>query len=194
MAEHLRRTFVEHRNVAVVHGDVLEFEFPGSSWRAFGNLPFSKTTAILRRLLDDPATHLERADLLVQFEAARKRAAAHPATLVSLGWLPWWDFSLPRAIPAMAFDPAPSVDAGLLVVRRRSAELLDRSDRTAYLALIAQAFARGGWPVRRSLASKIAQAAWRRIARERGLAMDARPSDLDVWDWVAVFGATRPPC
>jgi len=30
---------------------------------------------------------------------------------------------------------------------------------------------------------------WKRLARDRGLAYDARPRQLDVWDWVALFEA-----
>lgn len=101
---------------------------PREAWRAFGNIPFSLTTSILRRLLDDPAAGPEGADLLIQFEAARKRAAAHPGTLLSLGWGPWWELTLARRIPRLGFEPPPSVDAGLLVVRRRRPALLSPDD------------------------------------------------------------------
>jgi 23S rRNA (adenine-N6)-dimethyltransferase len=187
LVERLRRAFDGQPSVHIVHGDVLRIPLPTGSWRAFGNIPFALTTPLLRHLLDDPRAGLERADLLLQFEAARKRAAVHPGTLLSLGLLPWWELTLERRIPRLGFEPTPTVDAGLLVVRRRRPAMLEPTERPAYVALLRGAFDHGSWPVRRSLRRVLPPMTWKRLARERGLQLDARPADLDVWDWVAVF-------
>jgi len=119
---------------------------------------------------------------------ARKRAAVSPSTLLTLGWAPWWEFVLARRIGRLGFEPAPSVDAGLLVVTRREPALLPAADRGGYVRLVRRAFERGSWPVRRSLRDVVPPLAWKRMARERGLEVDATPRDLDVFDWVALFG------
>jgi 23S rRNA (adenine-N6)-dimethyltransferase len=194
LVEGLRRSFGGRSNVRVAQADVLRVPFPSRPWRAFGNIPFALTTPILRRLLDDPAAGPDRADLLVQYEAARKRAAMHPGTLVSLGWLPWWELTLVRRVPRHGFDPPPAVDAGLLVITRRTPALVPQADRGAYVAMLRRAFDHGSWPVRRSMSGLLSPPAWKRVARERGLSVNAPPADLDVWDWVAVFlGLSRPP-
>ena len=71
-----------------------------------------------------------------------------------------------------------------------SAEPPPGRGRRAYRALLRRAFDRADRPVRRTAAP--GAAAWKRIARERGLAYDARPRELDVWDWVALFEARIP--
>ncbi|MGZ4131551.1 MAG: ribosomal RNA small subunit methyltransferase A [Actinomycetota bacterium] len=190
-ADRLRHAFRGDDHVRIVEADVSSVSLPDGAWRAFGNIPFGLTTPILRRLLDDVTNGPERADLLVQFEAARKRAAAAPSTLLSLSWLPWWELTLARRIPRLGFEPPPSVDAGLLVVARRRPALLGSAERTGYAALLRRAFDRGSWPVRRSLQGTVAPMTWKRLARERGLHVDARPAELDVWDWVAVFREVR---
>jgi 23S rRNA (adenine-N6)-dimethyltransferase len=187
LVDRLRRRFEAQTRVRIVQDDILRTPLPSEPWRAFGNIPFSLTTAILRRLLDDPSGRLERADLLLQFEAARKRAAVHPATLLSLGWLPWWELTLARRIPRLGFEPPPAVDAGLLVITRREPELLEPWERPEYVAVLRRAFRHGSWAIRRSLGDVLPSMTWKPLARERGLPTDARPSDLDVWDWVAVF-------
>ena len=48
-------------------------------FRVMGSLPFGATTALLRHLFDEPDGGLRRADLIVQWEVARKRAATPPA-------------------------------------------------------------------------------------------------------------------
>jgi 23S rRNA (adenine-N6)-dimethyltransferase len=192
LAQELRRRFAGSRTVEVVEGDALRVPPPSVPFRAFGNIPFAVTTPILRRLLDDPATPLVRADLLMQLEAARKRAAVSPSTLLTLGWAPWWEFVLARRIGRLGFEPAPSVDAGLLVVTRREpALLLPPGERAAYLRVVRRAFERGSWPVRRSLKDVLPPLTWKRLARERGLEVDATPRDLDVFDWVALCGVAR---
>jgi 23S rRNA (adenine-N6)-dimethyltransferase len=125
-ADRLRRE-VSRRgfdNIAIVRSDVLGFRLPRHPFRVFGSLPFGATTAILRRLLDDPTTPLQRADVVVQWEVARKRAASPPTTALSTAWTPWWTFELGRRIAAAAFRPVPRVDAAVLHVTRREPPLL----------------------------------------------------------------------
>jgi len=119
----------EHwRSVRVVEGDALALPLHrlarGRPFRVLGSLPFGITTALLRHLFDDVAHAPWRADLIVQWEVARKRAAVPPTTLVSTTWAPWWTFDVVRRIPATSFRPVPRVDAGVLRVTRRTPALL----------------------------------------------------------------------
>ena len=186
----LRRVFASRPGIAIVEADILRVPLPREPYRVLGNVPFGITTPILRRLLDDPSSPLQRADVIVQFEVARKRAAVHPSTLLGLGWLPWWEITLARRIPRTGFEPPPHVDAGLLSITRRASPLLEPAEREALLQLARRAFRRSSWPVRRSLRSELPPPTWRRLANDRGLDPDATPMALDVWDWVAVLRLT----
>src|ERR1700730_15641988 len=115
---------VARARVRVVEADILSLPLPARPFRVIGSLPFGQTTSILRHFLDNPAVPLERADVIVQWEVARKRAAAPPSTMLSTAWAPWWEFRLGPRIPATEFRPIPRVDAGVLVVTRRSRPLL----------------------------------------------------------------------
>jgi 23S rRNA (adenine-N6)-dimethyltransferase len=186
LASRLQRRFARQPHVEIVHGDFLRTPFPRKRWRAFGNIPFSLTTPILRHVLG-AAGGPDRVDVLVQLEVARKRSATNPGTLLSMSWFPWWEPAMARRVPRAGFEPSPSVDAGLLVVRRRQPALLDLRERSSYVSMLRRAFDHGSWPVRRSLAGSVPPLAWKRLARDRGLSVDARPPDLDVWDWVALY-------
>ena len=118
--------------IEVVNADALRFELPRHVFRVFGSLPFGATTAMLRRLLGDPLSSLQRADVVVQWEVARKRAASPPSTALSTTWAPWWTFELGRRIPGTAFRPVPRVDAGMLHVVRREPPLLPTRLAIAY--------------------------------------------------------------
>jgi 23S rRNA (adenine-N6)-dimethyltransferase len=133
-AEHLRREAARRgaANVSVVCCDALRYRLPRRPFRACGSLPFGATTALLRHLLDDPGSGLQGADLVVQWEVARKRVATPPTTMLSATWVPWWTFALGRRIPATAFRPVPAVDAAVLRVARRAPPLLPGHLAPAY--------------------------------------------------------------
>jgi 23S rRNA (adenine-N6)-dimethyltransferase len=189
LVRHLRSRSDLGETVEIVESNALHVELPEEPFRVFGNLPFSFGTRILRRLLDDVGSPLVRVDALVQLEMARKRAAISPSTLVSLGWLPWWEFAVVRRVPRSAFRPIPGVDAAMLVITRRTPELLARELRPAFVRLLARSFRSSDRPIRRTLFRRN-DAAWRRLAAQRGLTIDARPSELDVFDWVDLFRAS----
>ena len=60
--------------MSVVHLDPRYFRYPNRPFRVFGSLPFGATTTLMRHLFDDPGG-VVRADLVVQWEVARKRVA-----------------------------------------------------------------------------------------------------------------------
>ena len=156
----------------VVHDDVLRFRFPRTDHVVIGNLPYSQTTAILRRLLGETAW--SRAALLVQFDVARKRAEG--GSMFNAQWAPWYEFRLCGRVRAQAFRPVPSVDGGLLVVRRRERPLVPRCEIDPYQAMVGAVFTgrgRGLPAVLRNL----------RIPVPRGLRPDVLPRDLAPEDW-----------
>ncbi|MGO9340893.1 MAG: rRNA adenine N(6)-methyltransferase family protein [Acidimicrobiales bacterium] len=127
--------------IRVVEADFMAWPLPTRPFRVVGCIPFGETTAILRRLLDDPATSMERADLVVQYEVARKRAAVPPTTLLSTTWAPWWVLQHGERMPGAHFRPVPRVDGGILVVTRRVPPLLP-----IHMAAPYARFLREQWP------------------------------------------------
>lgn len=123
-------------NVTVVCCDARRYRMPRQAFRAIGSLPFGATTDLLHHLLDDHASGLRRADLVVQWEVARKRAAVPPTTLLSTAWAPWWSFALGRRLPAGSFRPVPSVDGGVLHITRRDPPLLPDHMAEAYASFV----------------------------------------------------------
>jgi 23S rRNA (adenine-N6)-dimethyltransferase len=146
-AEQLRDRFRRgaRGRVRVVEADFLSFPLPTRPFRVMGSLPFVGTTDILRRLLDNPGVPLRRADVIVRWEVACKRAAAPPSTLLSTVWAPWWEFRLGRRIPAAEFRPVPQVDAGMLVATRRDPPLLPPVMGDSWAG-----FVRARWPFDRA--------------------------------------------
>lgn len=123
LRDRLRAAGLDDR-VHVLRVDLRHYRLPAQPYRVMANPPFGLTTALLRKLLDDPSRGPERADLLLQREVAVKRSQQPPATLLSAGWAPWWTFELGAVVPRQAFRPVPRVDAAWLTVRRRDEPVL----------------------------------------------------------------------
>src|SRR5262249_14119942 len=164
----------------VIEADVLTVELPREPFRAGGNVPFHRTTAILHCLLDDPLQPLTRADLIVQWEVARRRSTVVPSSLLGAEWGPWWEFALVRRFDASAFVPRPAVDAALLRVVSREPALVPVTDLPSYRAIVRRAFSAG-------LRSAVPPLALKRTAATLGFARSAEARDLDVHQWAGLY-------
>ena len=166
-------------NVTVVDGDAATLPLPDEPFRVVANLPFDRTTAILRHLLDDPHVPLARADVIVEWGVAVKRAVPWPSTLNGVLWSAWYTATVSRRLPRHAFVPPPAVDAGVLVLERRDRPLVPEALAESYRRFVASGFRRGA----RAVVSA-------RTLRKLGLAA-AAPRELDACQWAALFLAAR---
>lgn len=174
LAAGLRRRFA-----GVVEGDALRVPLPREPFKVVANLPFGNCTAILRRLLD-PRVPLERADVIVEWGLAAKRAAVWPSTQLSSLWGAWFELSVTRRLPRCVFAPPPSVDAAVLRIDRRDEPFVPLADARAYGAFLARGYRDGP----RSVVpwSKLKQ-----LEAELGFDRRAEPRDLDARQWAALY-------
>ena len=187
LAERARARLAGFGNVRVVTADALALPPPRRPFRVVANLPFGSTTAVLRRLLGDPRTRLERADLVVQEQAARRYAARRPGTAETIAWGAWYDLTTGRRLEPSSFRPRPRVGAAVLVARRRRPPLVPVGGHRRFTALMGSAFRHRGLPLRRALVPPFSYRQLRRLARDLDFPLDARPADLDAAQWAGLF-------
>jgi hypothetical protein len=77
-----------------------------------------------------------------------------------------------------------------LSVMRRPEPLLPVEVRLEYRSFIRHAFRRANVPVYRAL-DRLDPGLVKGVARERGIPLGAKASDLDVFDWVVLFSVAR---
>lgn len=186
----LRQRFARMPGIEIVDGDVLRVPLPREPFRAVANIPFNRTTAIMRILLDDPTLPLTRADLIVEADVAWKRARVSPSTALGVYWGAWWEFACVRRLDASAFARPPHTDAAVLRIERRPEPLVPPRDAAGYRALVTAAFDSRA-PLRRTLRGRLSPLELKRLARELGFAPAAAPWGLDQHQWAGVFGFVR---
>ena len=174
-------------HVCVKEGDILRHAPPAGSV-VVANVPFHLTTPILRHLLAAPGWH--SAILLTQWEVARKRAGVGGATQLTAQCWPWFEFTLDRRVPATAFSPRPSVDAGLLLVARRDRPLVPDAQRRAYQDWVARVFSSRGRSLTEILRHNgVPPHTATELARRLGARRSPLPRDLRAEDWASAFTA-----
>ena len=190
-AHKLRDRLGERPNVVVREADAFAAPMPTERFRVFANLPFHRTADAFRYLFDDPAAPLTRADLIVQWGVAEKRARTWPSTRRGAYWSAWYEFSIVRRLPASCFVPRPDVDAALFSAVRRSAPLVSEHQAAAYRLFLAAAFSRAR--VRESLAALVPPRQLKRLGDVYGFSPHSAPRDLDAHQWAAVFKEGQSP-
>ncbi|HWC14842.1 MAG TPA: rRNA adenine N(6)-methyltransferase family protein [Actinomycetota bacterium] len=181
----LVRRFSHEDAVIVAAGDFFDLPRPADEFRLFGNVPFDKTTRLLRNVLDVAGSHMRRADLIVQHGAAIKRARSR--NLLNLCWAPWWDFSMGKRIPSSAFRPRPSVDAAVLTISKKTTPLLPDREAVGFAQ-----FARNAWSardVRTAMKPFVHDRRLHHLSTQLRFPLGASPAKLDVQQWVALYRA-----
>jgi 23S rRNA (adenine-N6)-dimethyltransferase len=145
LAERLRGQWP---NVHVVEADARELALPRQPFRVVANLPFHGTNEILRHLLDDPRVPLLRADLVLEWGVAVKRGLPWPSTVNGVVWSAWHTTRVERRLLRTAFEPPPSVDAGVVVFERRAQPLVPVELAAGYRSFVARGFRLGPRAVR----------------------------------------------
>lgn len=171
----------------VVRADFLKYPLPRTPSVVVGNLPFHLTTAILRKLLHD--RHWSQAVLLTQWEVARRRAGVGGSSMMTAQWAVFYEFTLHGRIPARAYTPQPSVDAGIITIARRSDPLVAWAQRKAYAGFVHAVFTGPGRGVGRILPQVTgwtkAQAG--RLCDTADIRPDALPKQLSAEQWAALW-------
>jgi 23S rRNA (adenine-N6)-dimethyltransferase len=186
-ADRLRRTFGERAEI--LESDMLTYEFGRHPHHVAANVPFHLTTPLLRRLLRQ--SHWDTAVLLLQWEVARKRAAVGGTTMLTASWWPWYEFALGARVPARAFAPVPSVDGGILVIRRRPRPLVALEDQADYQDLVRQVFTGPGRGFPALLRAQVPAPAVRAWMARQHLGARSLPRDLSDDDWASLFRLHR---
>lgn len=146
----LRTHFSRTPQVSVVGEDFLTARPPRTPFSVAGNVPFSRTAAIVDWCLRAPA--LTDATLLTQLEYARKRTGDYGSwtRLTVLTW-PRYEWRLAGRVGRYSFRPVPRVDAGIIRIERRRTPLLDGAAYDTWRQLVELGFSGVGGSLQASL-------------------------------------------
>lgn len=192
LAARLTRRLEGLPHVRVVCGDFLRARPPREPFAVVGNIPYSRTSDIVRWCLRAPA--LTSATLVTQLEYARKRTGGYGRwTLQTVASWPEHEWRLLVRVPRREFTPVPSADSAVLRIDRRPAPLLPRGMLAAYREFVALGFSGTGGSVHATLAlhhrTHRVRAAFRACGADPALPCGL----LTPAQWLGLFAALHPP-
>lgn len=188
-------------NVEVFHADILRADLRKmaqdrgvSAIRLVGNIPYSISSPLLFRVIDERAL-VSDAVFLVQKEVA-ERVTAGPGTksYAPLGILLQNEFEARVAFTVApgSFSPPPKVRSALLVLERRAAPLLPGAAEEPFRAFLRAAFAERRKMLWKNLARRAAPDALAAAYDALGLDRKARAEELTADTLFALFLALHP--
>lgn len=129
-------------NVSLYGRDFLKSPLPQKPYQVFANIPFSKTTAIVRKLItaENPPGHM----WLVMEKGAAKRFCGLPKDqLTSLQLKPFFDTKIVYHFRREDFHPAPGVDVVLVAFTQKHTPDISWEERHTYAAFLKHSFENG---------------------------------------------------
>ena len=118
-------------NVRLIHGDFLKANLPKTPYQVFANIPFSATTAIVRKLTSSPC--LPENLWLIMAKGAAKRFCGLPQeSRDSLLLRPWFEARIVWHFRREDFHPVPGVDVVMLCLGRKAQPDLPRELRADF--------------------------------------------------------------
>ena len=133
---YLQGKFADSPNLRLVRGDFLALPLPKGHYKVFANIPFSRTTDIVRKLALSPRPP-EEAWLVMEKGAAKRFLGRPHENLSSLSLKPWFEGEVLYHFRREDFHPMPAADAVLLHLKRRPAADLAPAQRGAWLRFTA---------------------------------------------------------
>lgn len=175
----LKKNMAAYPNVIVQEADVMAIDLPRSPYKIFANIPFTLSSAIIRKITEAD-TPPDAAYLIVQKQLAQKLLPNHKGFSSQLGMMlgPRFAIRIRKHLRRTDFWPHPNVDTVLLELKRRDQPLVTPEHEMRYARFIEKHF---------TTPDAFAQLPIDLVSREPRI----KPSSLTLDQWLILFTATN---
>jgi 16S rRNA A1518/A1519 N6-dimethyltransferase RsmA/KsgA/DIM1 with predicted DNA glycosylase/AP lyase activity len=186
LAAHLSRRLGHRPQLRLVHGDFLRARAPREPFAVVGNIPYSRTTDIVRWCLAAP--ELTSATLLTQLEYARKSAGDYRRwPLLTVSTWPEFEWRLMGRVGRESFTPVPRTDSAMLRIERRARPLLPGERLPAYGDFVAHGFTGVGGSLAATLSRRYRTSRVRAAFRCAGAGTSVPVGLVSPPQWLTLF-------
>lgn len=121
----LKSRFADMGRVTIVQDDARSVPLPHRPFAVVSNLPYSISTAVLRRVLGPRDTSLRNADVLVEWGFAKRLTEPVARDFETAWWQARFRIEIAGKIAPRSFRPQPVVASAHLHIRRKSMSRAD---------------------------------------------------------------------
>lgn len=195
----LRSVLAPYRQVAIVHGDILELDVAeligqgAGPYKVVANLPYYITSAVLRHLLEAPLRPTLMV-LTVQLEVAQ-RLTAGPGemSLLAVSVQVYGQPRLVARIKAGSFYPVPKVDSAIVRVDLYEQPVVPLEDLAGFFEVARAGFSERRKQLRNALSRGLnheAQAITLAL-HQAGIDPARRAETLSLEEWVRIYQSVK---
>lgn len=176
-------------NLGIVFGNFLDYDLPESPYKVFSNIPFNKTSEIIKKLCfsDNPPSDTY---LVVQKESAQKfsgKPIDNKNSLVSILLRPWFDFDIGYIFKRSDFKPKPNVDSVLLQIKKVDNSKIANKDRGLYRDFIVFSFGQFAPNILEGLSKVLGKQQMLNLAKNENFSVEKKPSEINFENWLDLF-------
>lgn len=187
--ERLQETFSDTSNLSLIFGDFLAEKLSTRPYKIFSNIPFNRTSEIIRKLFegDNPPSD---SYLFLQREAALKiggKLLGGRETQLSTLLMPWFETEVVYRFKRSDFSPIPAVDVVLLRLNKREKPLISKDSRSEYRDFVFYGFNSFKENLKKGFEDIFSYAQFKRLAKDLDFSLKALPSELDSTQWLGLF-------
>jgi 23S rRNA (adenine-N6)-dimethyltransferase len=168
--------------LCLVCRDFMKWNLPGTPYKVFANIPFNRTTDIIRKLtysINPP----EEAWLVIEKGAAKRFMGKPTETILSLNIKALFDCDIKYYFRRVDFHPAPSVDAVLFHLKKKAVPDISPQDRNAFNRFVARCLSRPS-----GISTVLTKKQVSRALKMAGLPGDiACPGEMRYIQWLCLF-------
>lgn len=180
-------------NLIIKKGSFLNFNLPTTSYKVFSNIPFNKTSEIVKQLLfsENPPTDTY---LFMQKEAVG-RFSGKPFdninSLLSVLFHPWFEFTVIHEFRKKDFNPSPNVDTVLLNIKQRNNPKISDVDKDEYRNFVVFGFSQMAPNILTGLSRVINDKHVLDLSHKQNFSTNLKPSQLDMENWLDLFNLLK---
>ncbi len=180
---------ISDNKLVVKNGNFLDFDLPKDKYKVFANIPFNKTSEIVKRLLfsNNPPTDTY---LVIQKEAIERFAGKpfdNKNSLLSVLFNPWFEFEVTYKFNKTDFKPTPNVDTVLLNIKLRSNSKVLDQDKEAYRDFVVFGFNQMAPNILEGLSKVINKNHIIKLINKLNISTNLKPTELDKDTWIDIF-------
>lgn len=179
---------LELRNV-----NFLNFKIPDQKYKVFSNIPFNITADVVKALTQSPNPP-EDAYLIVQEESAKKFAGKpidSKNSQMSVLLNPWFSFELFHRFNGDDFFPKPNVEVVMIKMGKRRIPLIEGDLKEGWQDFVTYTFNQFQPNIVDGLTKVFGKQKIRGLTTKLGFSPKAKPSELEIKDWLNLFEAFK---
>jgi 23S rRNA (adenine-N6)-dimethyltransferase len=180
---------ITDNKLVVKNGNFLDFDLPKDKYKVFANIPFNKTSVIIKRLLFSNNSPTDTY-LVVQKEAVDRFAGKpfdNKNSLLSVLFNPWFEFSITHEFNRTDFKPTPNVDTVLLNIKlKNNTKILDQ-DKETYRDFVVFGFNQMAPNTLEGLSKVINKNHIIKLFNKLNISTNLKPTELEKATWIEIF-------